>query len=288
MSLKNNIVIIIFVFLIYNISIGVDGAYYPPYSGPPYKYYSGGEASGTYYNDPHHGNCGYGNLMGRLGPKTLNIAALNSYLFNDSSQCGICYNVTVNQKWLVVTVTDRCPDPGWCDARHTHFDLYTEAFNFLQDPNVQGTISNMTFHKIPCNRPGNLQVYFKDGWTYYYNSLMVFNHNIGIATVDVQRENKTIFEPLTRRSYNFWEPYNPWGPLGNKFKLRITSVLGETIETTINNPVSDSVVDTGYQFTKMPTSDNPEFYPIGSSASFIQASLSLSIVLMLSLTYILL
>ncbi|EFA74732.1 expansin-like protein [Heterostelium album PN500] len=241
---------------------------YPSYAGPPYLYNSGGEATGTHYDYPQNGNCGYGNLFGRLGPHTNNIVAVNTHLFNSTLQCGQCYDLFINNKTLTVIVTDQCPDPGWCDSHHTHFDLYKPAFELLQDPNILGTMSNITFKKVPCPIQGNIHVYLKPGYSQYYQSILIFNHTIGIESVDILKENTTQYTPMRRTFDNHWEPV-VWGNPGNSYKLRINSVLGESVVAIIDQPCSDKLYDSGAQFSRIPgpTDGINPFYSMDTTSS---------------------
>ncbi|EGC32117.1 hypothetical protein DICPUDRAFT_155955 [Dictyostelium purpureum] len=204
------------------------------------------KSTATYYTDPQHGNCGYGELMGRTGPGTMMVAALSTKFYDDSKSCGQCFNIfsPYTNRSLVVMGTDKCPDKGWCEADY-HFDLTTDAFDVL-GPRLDGVLYNLEFYKVPCQIKGNVKVMMKDGSNPFWTSFLVFNSNIGVKQVSIKLSGSDQFKPLPITSYNYWD--SPSMTPG-EFELRIESIGGEFIYTKISSVESNKIIDTETQFT---------------------------------------
>ncbi|EFA86475.1 hypothetical protein PPL_00269 [Heterostelium album PN500] len=248
---KNNNILYLFVIVFYIFNLfEYSNAQYPSYLGPPYNFFASNVATGTFYTAVDNGNCGYGPLFGSKGPQTSYIAAINTFFFNHTNQCGQCYELSINGNTLTVQVVDQCPDPGWCDQAHSHFDLSPQAFAALQNQQaLGGTMQGLNFRKVACNVNGNIKVSIKDGSNENWTAFLLFNHVVGIESVSILREGCQP-EPLYRTTYNYWTQDRGTTP---NYRLVITSILGETIVTEpLANCISNGLFDTGVQFKNFP------------------------------------
>ncbi|EGG21819.1 hypothetical protein DFA_01705 [Cavenderia fasciculata] len=216
--------------------------------------WNGDVATGTWYDTPNNGNCGYKDLFGPLGPGTDQIVAINSHMFDGTTECGQCYRLYLENKTMDVIVTDKCPDAGWCDSERPHFDINKDAFyKIFRTPADKGIIEikdGMTFVKIPCPfTKGNIKVRTKEGASQFWASFLVFNHIIGVKGVDlVLGDTPDTRIPLERTSYNYFAAYLNFGT--KPFTLIISSIFDQEVNITMNSPSGDSVKDTGEQFTE--------------------------------------
>eukprot|EP01133_Synstelium_polycarpum_P008438 gene8438-9925_t len=214
-----------------------------PYSNQPT------DAKATYYDTPENGKCGYLDLLGRTGPGTEVIVAVSSFWFNNSYSCGTCLRVQHRNGISVdFMITDICPE---CISNH--LDFYTKGFELFQ-PNWrqlgQIAMGDIQFTQIPCQVTGNVQVKIKDGANLWWRSFLVFNHRVGLASVELFDHRINNYIQLGRTEYNYWTCYGDYAKVYEQdYKLRITSVLGDVITTTI--PVSAKeldIINTNSQF----------------------------------------
>lgn len=90
----------------------------------------------TYYTSFDAGSCGYGNLLGELGPGYTTCAALNKDMLAGAEKCGVCYEIVGPLGAMRVMVTDRCPGGTHCSGPMTHFDLTgSDTFAKVQGKN---------------------------------------------------------------------------------------------------------------------------------------------------------
>eukprot|EP01132_Coremiostelium_polycephalum_P002732 gene2732-3391_t len=204
------------------------------------------EGSATWYDSPNNGNCGYKHLMNdETGPKTEMIAALGSPVFGDTLECGQCYEISTKNSSIVVMVTDKCPDDGYCQQAF-HFDLNKPAYSKLQDTHL-GVLSGLRFRKVACPYvKGNIKLRIKEGSNNQWAAFLIFNHVIGVKSVSIKLHGSNSFIPLPRESYNYFTSSNDHskGP----FTIRVTSILGDNVETIIQQVKSDSILSFTSQF----------------------------------------
>ncbi|KAN0041460.1 hypothetical protein ACTFIV_004001 [Dictyostelium citrinum] len=185
----------------------------------------------TWYEAIQHGNCGYEQLTGKLGPGNLMIAAAATALYNGSFACGECYEIYGPRGTGKVMIVDQCPDPGWCDTPFPHLDLSPTAFNTTIGSSVG--VAMTTVKKVSCDVSGNIKAYMKDAaTTNTWFEFMVFNHRVGIASISVEDSKGTITS-LPRRLYNYWT-YN-----GNAASFpviaHVYSIYGDQVDIYINS-----------------------------------------------------
>jgi expansin (peptidoglycan-binding protein) len=75
----------------------------------------------------------------------------------------------------------------------------------------------MTFRQVSCPVSGNIGIHIKDGssvlysyFTIFFNlrtswfGLLIYNHRVGISTVEVQPSGSTLWTNLPRQDYNYF------------------------------------------------------------------------------------
>jgi len=138
----------------------------------------------TWYTDIANGHCSFGPPTGNMY-----IAALNTAFYNKGVQCGSCYKLTGPLGSVVVTVTDECPaatNQEWCTGDHNHFDLSVPAFNQIAKDNV-----NITYERVTCPVPGNIQYFIKDGSNKYWFALLANQLKVQITKLEVMQPGST-------------------------------------------------------------------------------------------------
>ncbi|KAF2072111.1 hypothetical protein CYY_006585 [Polysphondylium violaceum] len=200
----------------------------------------------TWYEAVEHGNCGYGPLTGETGPGNRFIAAAATVLYNGSAVCGECFEVNGPMGTQVVTIVDQCPDPGWCDTSFPHLDLSPEAFAVIGGSGVGVTMT--TAKKVACDYvTGNIKLKMKDAdTTASWFEFMIFNHKVGIASVDVETADGKTYS-LPRRLYNYWTFNNA----AAKFPViaHVTSIYGERVDVYIKAPTGNQISEGEGQFS---------------------------------------
>ena len=163
-------------------------------------------------------------------------------LYNNGSQCGICYELVGPDNVLYFMVDNICYN---CDNNMHHIELHEEGFNTIIENNEYG-ILNATFRMVACIHEGNmiLKTYNYTSQSYY--AFTVMNHVIGLKKVYYSFDNK-IWHGINREpNYNCWTIREK---VELPFYLQFESIAGEKVQTTINKIKPSFSLDTGVQFS---------------------------------------
>ena len=127
-------------------------------------------------------------------------------------------NVTANNKYVVVRVTDKnnCLDDSF-------IYLTNDAFAVIATNPLQAQVS-AKYEYVDCPFTGNI-VYHVQDVAVSRTSVIVDNHTVGLAMVEIK--DKTEWKPMKRSSSNVWE----YGGLTvfSPLSFRVTSIDGEVI-----------------------------------------------------------
>ena len=175
--------------------------------------------------------------------------AMNQYDWNESAVCGACVEVTntTNNKKLVVTITDECPDVApntqWCFKGSHHIDLNNAANGAI------GGDSNpaVTWKYVPCETMGNMTYYFDQASQQYYLAVTPMNHQNPIAKMEVKKAGA--YTALTRTTYNMYELKDGAGT--GTLTFRVTDIYNHVVVDTVTMTPGQAV-DGGVQFPKCP------------------------------------
>ncbi|WP_437290578.1 expansin EXLX1 family cellulose-binding protein [Sorangium sp. So ce406] len=164
-------------------------------------------------------------------------AAMNTADYDTAAACGACVEVSRDDgRKVVATVVDQCPSSGNPKCTPGHIDLSQEAFQQIGsiDEGYLGTGNGgargrISWKYVPCPVEGDLSISLKEQNT-WWNEFRVQGHRTPIDKLEVQINGT--WRAATRQVYNYWRvgdgsmPAGPW-------RVRVTDVLGETIETTV-------------------------------------------------------
>jgi len=160
--------------------------------------------------------------------------AINDAQYANADVCGACVEIEANGKTLEVQIVDECPYVGnetWCYAGSNHIDLNPAAFNYFHAP-VKG-VFDMQWRYVPCSGAANggsqpdLEYTFKEGSSIYWTGILIRNHPIPLASVEVAGPDGS-FRPLERQEYNYWLLESGFG--SGPYTLRITDTSGAVLE----------------------------------------------------------
>ena len=102
------------------------------------------------------GSCGFNSHTNAIGISYLYPLAPNEDLFNNSAQCGVCYEMVGPYGALKVRIEDSCnkdDDSGLCSGDMFHFKVADNGTSYLMGNN---DLSNVTFRTISCNYTENI------------------------------------------------------------------------------------------------------------------------------------
>ena len=192
--------------------------------------------------------CGHAQVAGTVPAAVFGTTALNEAAFNGSAACGTCYEFSTSTGPITVMVTDVCPVAGngqWCSGDVPNFDLDQPVFAALADTAVG--ILRVSPRLVDCPVEGSISVFMAPGSNNYWYGISVYGHRVGLANVEVLPSGTSTYQPAQRQPYNTWV-YQPAGFVP-AVSLRLTSVLGEVVTSTVNLlPSASGLVSTGVQF----------------------------------------
>jgi len=204
-----------------------------------------------YTNNQQAGECGYGTLVGPMGPGYLYIAAASDNTdpnfggYSNASLCGQCFELTTAEGAVRLMITDHCPD---CPTLQPHFDCSPEAAAILTGGHSNLGFMSNSFRKVACDVVGNVKVQFKTGSSSYFVGLLFANHRVGIAnTIQVKENGMTSFYTVQRQPWNFFE-FSPQMATPTPMTVIVTSIFGDNIQFTLNSITALAIIDTGGQF----------------------------------------
>ncbi|WP_437602563.1 expansin EXLX1 family cellulose-binding protein [Sorangium sp. So ce590] len=213
----------------------------------PLPSYEDGDGSATWYTLSQGSgavNCSFP-VLGRSPDRIAHVAtgggryfaAMNTADYDTAAACGACVEVSRDDgRKVVATVVDQCPIGSNPKCTAGHIDLSKEAFQqigsteegYLGTGNG-GARGKISWKYVPCPVEGNLSISLKEQNS-WWNEFRVQGHRNPIERVEVQLGGT--WREATRQYYNYWRVGNgnmtpgPW-------RVRVTDVFGETIETTV-------------------------------------------------------
>ncbi|XP_070533744.1 uncharacterized protein [Ptychodera flava] len=181
---------------------------------------------GTFYRGAPEAAAGKGNCM-IDNQGDIMIGAMNKPSWEKSEVCGECVEITGPEGDVVmVKIVDSCPE-----CHEGDIDLSKEAFDLIAGDR-QGRIE-IFWRVVECPVHGTLSLRFKDGSSKYWFALQVLNHRYKVKSLSVQRAEGGKWIKLERTDYNFFVRPDGAGKVEAPFTLRIESVTGQKLYSTI-------------------------------------------------------
>ena len=121
-------------------------------------------------------------------------------------------------KSIVIRIIDQCPE---CPTNRV--DLSEDAFQQLGD--TKTGILPVTMEFVECQVTGNIGYRMKNEATKWWQSVVVYNHRVGVKKFEMKGSNTNWIE-YKRKSYNEFEGSHT---LELPISMRVTSINGEVI-----------------------------------------------------------
>ena len=185
--------------------------------------------------------------------------------------CGECVLVTGAKGSLTYIIGDICDSPTvgqQCAGDMVQFDLNNYNATALKLVADAPGMEMMSYKTVPCSTTGNIKMYFPGSWSNKWSVDMVFfNYKYLLQKAEIMGNGSTktsswinmprgwvnTFEWRGTSNYTgqSGDVYNG----GTGFKIRLTSIYGEVLESnkTISIPatnITTTIFDLGIQFTK--------------------------------------
>jgi len=180
------------------------------------------------------GSCGFDSHSNAIGATYLYPVAPNEAFFNNSAQCGICYEMVGPNGAIRVRVEDSCPkddELGLCSGDMLHFNVANNGSKYIMGDN---NYSNVTFRMVSCDYSGNIKIKADENIDEYRYSFTILNHNIGIDNVRLNEEGTRTWIKLTRDKYNFWT-YDEQTLINFPITIRIYSINGDQVQVVVDS-----------------------------------------------------
>ena len=177
-----------------------------------------------------------------FGTPTMYGGFASTGLYNNGTQCGICYELVGPDNVLYFMVDNICPK---CDNNMNHIELHEGGFNSIIENKDIGML-NVTFRMVACIHEGNMILKTYNYTSQYYYAFTVMNHVIGLKKVYYSFDNE-IWHGIDRElEYNCWAIKEQ---VKLPFYLQFESIAGEKVQTIINQIKPSFSFDTGVQFS---------------------------------------
>ena len=177
-----------------------------------------------------------------FGTPTMYGGFASTGLYNNGTQCGICYELVGPDNVLYFMVDNICPK---CDNNMNHIELHEGGFNSIIENKDIGML-NVTFRMAACIHEGNMILKTYNYTSQYYYAFTVMNHVIGLKKVYYSFDNE-IWHGIDRElEYNCWAIKEQ---VKLPFYLQFESIAGEKVQTIINQIKPSFSFDTGVQFS---------------------------------------
>ena len=180
------------------------------------------------------GSCGFNSHVNAIGTTYLYPAAPNIDFFNNSAQCGICYEMVGPYGAIRVRVEDSCSkddELGLCTGDMFHFKVANNGTKYIMGDN---DFSNVTFRMVSCDYSGNIKIKADENIDEYRYSFIILDHNIGIDTVRFNEYETRTWIKLTRDKYNYWT-YDEQTQINFPVTIRIYSINGENVTVVVDS-----------------------------------------------------
>ena len=94
-------------------------------------------------------------------------AAINEYFYQDSAQCGICYELTGEKGSINIQITEKYKDKFkfMGITEKMRFEIDVNGFSNICDK--EKSSCSVTYKMIPCEVKGGIAVKIKEGVTFY-------------------------------------------------------------------------------------------------------------------------
>ena len=197
-----------------------------------------GNGRATYYQAESEGNCGFGNIAGKI-----DTAAATEEIYDGSNGCGICYEVIGEKGSRIVMIADRCP--GCEPVKNNgviHLDLDERIFPYIDDKD-KGRI-NTSMRMVPCQVTGNVILHIS-GSNNYFNAY-ASNYKIGLKTLQININNQG-FKDVKRE---MWNRFVQAGISGlNSIQVKLISISGQELICYNDKNIIEGDYDCGSQFS---------------------------------------
>ena len=227
MNLRNFLILVLF--LINSINLLQD----------PEQISQCGNGKATYYEANENGNCGFGDIT-----SSIDTAAAETLIYDNSNGCGICYEVFGEKGSKIVMIADHCPGfERIKDTGRIHLDLDQRVFPYIDDMS-KGRIDT-SIRMVPCKVSGNVILHITETNNNYFNAY-VTNYKIGVKALEISINGQNYIN-VRRESWNRFIAMIS-GTL-DSLKVKIIAISGEEIICPNFNGVIKGDYDCGKQFS---------------------------------------
>ena len=205
------------------------------------------------------GSCGFNSHSNADGITYLYPVAPNEALFNNSAQCGICYEMVGPYGAIRVRVEDSCPkddELGLCTGDIFHFNVADKGSKYLMGDN---DYSNVTFRMVSCDYSGNIKIRADENVDEYRYSFIVLDHNLGVDSIRFNEDGTRNWVKLTRDKYNYWI-YDEQTSINFPVTIRIYSINGDYVTVVVDSLEAGKTYEANGNF-KVP---NNTYYNVSS------------------------
>ena len=193
------------------------------------------------------GSCGFNSHTNAIGSSYLYPIAPNEDLFNNSAQCGVCYEMVGPYGALKVRVEDSCKkddESGLCSGNMFHFNVADNGTSFLMGSSY---LSNITFRMVSCNYTENIKIKTNKNLQDDLYSFVVMDHNLAISSISLKEDGKESWTSLTREKNNYWS-YYPNQDIYFPLTIRIFSINNDYVTVSVNNFESEKIYEADGNF----------------------------------------
>lgn len=189
---------------------------------------------GTYYAATGDGACSFG-----PSPNDLMVAAMNQTDFAGSAACGAYVRLTGPNGTIVVRIVDKCPEckPG-------DVDLSAQAFALIANP-AAGRVP-ISWQFVAGDVQGPVTYKYKEGSHEFWQAILVRNHRVPVAKLEILPSGATNWITLNRADYNYF--IHPATVPNAPLQVRVTAVTGATVQNMLPAPQSGIEVGGTAQF----------------------------------------
>ena len=198
-----------------------------------------GNGKATYYDVTSEGNCGFGDIA-----SSIDTAAAETIIYDNSNACGICYEVFGEKGSKIVMIADHCPGcERVTETGRIHLDIDTRVFPYIDDK-AKGRV-NTSIRMVPCKVSGNVILHITETNNNYFNAY-VTNYKIGVKALEISVNGQS-YKNVKRESWNRF--ITPLTGTMNSLKVKIIGISGEEIICPNFSGVIKGDYDCGKQFS---------------------------------------
>ena len=198
-----------------------------------------GNGKATYYDASSGGNCGFGDIV-----SSIDTAAAESIIYDNSNACGICYEVFGEIGSKIVMIADNCPScESVKDTGRIHLDIDRRVFPYIDD--MSKGIVDTSLRMVPCKVSGNVILHITETNNYYFNAY-VTNYKIGVKALEISVNGQSYIN-VKRESWNRF--IASLSGTMNSLKVKIIGISGEEIICSNFSGIIKGDYDCGKQFS---------------------------------------